>query len=334
MHAANQAGVEFTAVFIDMVKGYDLASRKLTEDLCRDGLELPEALCRMVEELYTATAMVDVGPDGVEDVSPTKRGVFQGCPISPKLYDWQMTYATRSWHESGEDSEQRGITMKAYTPGGVFDVVLKERFYCDDASVYELDRARAFRVATSLCNHITRITGWMPSVGEKGKTEFSHLGRRSQEPVAPQQVCGSVVHYRDVVKYLGVHYASDGRSTEACIAARDKVVETRFATFGVALTGRGTQEKVRLQAYCNRIRPTANYGAELWILDEAGFAKLDAVEYGWIKRCLPPGYGLPHHGIQGRHEPSNQGEDTAPAQDETEGEGSGSTEPTGVDLGG
>ena len=50
--------------------------------------------------------------------------------------------------------------------------------------------------------------------------------------------------------------------------------------------GRGTPKSVRLKAFCNRIRPTANYGSELWILDADGYARLDAKEFRWIKRCL------------------------------------------------
>ena len=52
----------------------------------------------------------------------------------------------------------------------------------------EMERDRAFRVGTSLCTHITKVTGFRASVGKKGKTEFSHTSavaarnRRRQLP--------------------------------------------------------------------------------------------------------------------------------------------------------
>lgn len=258
--------------FIDYEKAFDTVKRdKLWEILIERGI--PKHLITTIQCLYKNTTIkIKLNKGITNEIREITRGVRQGCPLSPTLFNFYIDEVTRQWQ----------INLKSNF--NINKDYLNTLLFADDQVIFSnsednLQRAlynlniiaKEFNLNISLKK--TKVMGF------KGKTPIRLKIILNDEPVE------QVNHF----EYLGCTLSYDNiNDFDKKILKFQKLVGTVKRTF---------VKKVRantvLKFYKTMVIPTLVYGSEIWSLTKQQERRMEAAEMKLLRPLA--GYTLLDH---------------------------------------
>ena len=252
--------------FIDYSKAFDKVRHneliKMLEKLDIDGKDL-----RIVKNLYwEQNAAVKIEGE-CSEFKPIKRGVRQGCVMSPDLFNLYSEYILRNLEE------EPGIEVNGENINNIR--------YADDTALI----AGSKKALQSLINIVVTESERMGLSLNVKKTECMVVSKKSINPKCKVEINGEVIKQVQKFKYLGYTITSDGRcNTEIkrrIAIAKDCFTKMKsiFRNHDISMT---TKFRV-LKAY---VWSVLLYGCECWTITEDLKKKLEATEMWFIRRML------------------------------------------------
>lgn len=253
------------AAFIDLEKAYDSVSReKLWEALSDYGVR--GKLLLAIQSLYEdGWARVRVG--GRESSRfEVKKGVRQGCPMSPWLFnifiDRIVTEARKHFYGSVQ------LTT------GQMEVLL----FADDLMLMA-------ETEEALQHNLQELNDVLDKWGMKAnwqKTKVMRIGRK--QDVCNVEVNGEAVEQVKDMKYLGVMISGDG-SMDREVEQRIGMASKMIGAIGSTVLGRKELSKgTKLRVVNAMVIPTLTYGCEAWALQTKHKGRIQATQMRVLRR--------------------------------------------------
>ena len=252
--------------FIDYQKAFDtVRHEEMMRMLAR--LEVDEKDIRVIRNLYyQQKAAVRVGDELTETVE-IKRGVRQGCVMSPDLFTLYGEVIMREIEE-----------MEGFSIGGRN---INNIRYADD-TVLVADSVEKLQALVSEVSRASEVKGLKIN---KEKTECMVVSKRSETPDCPLQIEQEAVNKVEQFQYLGSLVTADARcSTE--IRRRIGIAKTAFRKMQHLLTNRHLRIQTRKRAVKTYIWSTLLYGCETWTVSKEMEERLEAMEMWCWRRML------------------------------------------------
>ncbi|GFN78636.1 endonuclease-reverse transcriptase [Plakobranchus ocellatus] len=251
--------------FIDYTKAFDRVKHwemiKQLKQLHVDGKDL-----QIIKNIYWQQIAAVRIENEISPFQMIKRGVRQGCVLSPDLFNLYSETILRNLDEyPGIRIGGRIINNLRYADDTVLIAENKE----DLQKLIDIAATESKRMGLELNNK---------------KTEVMVISRRPNLN-ADLFVDGTKLKQRDSFRYLGTIITQDGKShTE--IKARIAQAKTNFQKMKPLLTNNKitiTTRKRALQCY---IEPILMYGCEAWTITKEIQKKIEAAEMWFFRRML------------------------------------------------
>ena len=252
--------------FIDYTKAFDRVRHdEIIKELTKlkiDGKDL-----RIIKNMYwEQTAAMRVEGE-ISAFQKIKRGVRQGCVVSPDLFSLYSEIIMRNIEG------QPGIRVGGHN--------INNLRYADDTvliSENEKDLQQLLNIVESKSK-------------EKGlelnskKTEVMVISRKEEPPLINITINGIKLKQRDHFKYLGALISSDGRNNTE-ISARIAQAKMTFQKMKTVLTNSHISIHTRKRTLECYIEPILMYGCEAWTISKQAQKKLEAVEMWFLRRMM------------------------------------------------
>lgn len=250
--------------FIDYTKAFDRVRHeemmKLLEKLQVDGRDL-----RIIKNIYwkQTAAMKVINEIGV--FQEIKRGVRQGCVLSPDLFSLYS-----------ESIMRRIKKVKGVKIGGQN---INNIRYADDTVLIAESQASL----QTLLNMITQESTKRGLELNCSKTEVMVISRKAATPKCNIQINGKALKQVDKYVYLGTIITSDGRCSNE-IRARIAKAKSTFNSMKKILTNTNLSITVRKRVLQSYIMPILLYGCETWTMSKQITKQLEAAEMWFWRR--------------------------------------------------
>ena len=202
---------ELNLVFLDLAKAFDMVSHSsIIRALCRFGVG--QRMAKIVTDLYTNVTTTIRGKQGPTGQIRMARGVKQGCPLSPLLFNMVMDELVDSLgtrHELCLNSERPGFNILAFaddlalassTEHGLNWLLTRAReFFTDRSMTVNAQKSHAIRLAPSPGTRTVKVV--------EGST-FSY----GEDPIPNRGIVESV-------KYLGLSLTPTGQEAFSIASA-------------------------------------------------------------------------------------------------------------------
>ena len=233
---------------------------------CLSEIGIDDKNLQIISKLYWEQSASVRTESGMTSEFKIKKGVRQGCVLSPNLFN---LYTEKIFREV-EDMKKENI-------GGVNINNLR---YADDR--------------VSLTEGPMFLQTLLTAVHEKGKpygmemniikTKSMVISRKKPVPNISISVEGKPIHQVDRMVYLGYMATEDGKCDKE-IKRRIGIVRIAFESIAKILTSRSSIELRSRIAKCH-IWSTLLYGAETWTLTKVTSDKLEVFEMWLYRRML------------------------------------------------
>lgn len=255
------------ACFIDFEKAFDKVQHgKLAESLKRIGLD--DWDIRLIVNLYwKQTAFVEIGNTESQQI-PIKRGVRQGCVLSPMLFN---IYSEEIFVEALED-QPVGVRI-----GGE---IINNIRYADDTVLL----AESMSDLQILLN---RVSGTSEKYGLKiniGKTKMMIISKDGAEN-AQLELSGEHIERVQHFKYLGA-WTNEDMNPDEEIKIRIALAKDAFSSWHKVLTSRDLCVQLRLKILKCYVWSRLLYGCETWTLKTVMMNRIEAFEMWCYRRML------------------------------------------------
>ena len=252
--------------FIDYEKAFDtVRHQELLRMLERLGVD--EKDMRIIRNLYyQQKAAVKVGNELTEFVD-IKRGVRQGCVLSPELFALYGEIILRAIE-----------TMDGFSLGGRN---INNVRYADD-TVLVADSVEKLQDLVNTVNVASEEKGLRIN---RGKTECMVVSKRNESPDCLVTLQQEPVKKVEQFQYLGSVLTSDARCTTE-IKRRIGIAKTAFRKMKNLLTNSRLSLQTRVRAIKTYVWSTLLYGCEAWTVSKAMEQRLEAVEMWCWRRML------------------------------------------------
>jgi len=259
-----ERGKKLYAAFLDLEKAYDRVWREgLWRALEQYGVE--GRLLRAIQSLYQdSEAAVKVGEE-ITDWFQVERGVRQGCPMSPWLFNIYLDVVMKEalpLFKGGANLNNCQIQVTMFADDTVLLAESEEDLKWNVEKLYEAMKRHRMKVNWSKSN--TMVISRVPT-----ECNIEMDGEK-------------VKNVREVV-YLGVKLSEDGKMgseverrigmTMQTVGAMKKVYESRDLSREAKVT---VFEAVAV--------PTLTYGCESWVLKEREKSRLQATEMRVLRK--------------------------------------------------
>ena len=257
--------------FIDYEKAFDrVYHEKLIEIL--EKYEIDGKDIRLIKNLYwyqTASVKTD---EGLTASFPIKRGVRQGCVLSPPLFN----VYTEQIFRNVED-------MPGVKIAGEYINNLR---YADDTVLI----AESEEELQKLVNEVKERSLEYGLKMNTKKTKTMVIRRNVDEPCRVDiLVDGVTLEQVDKYTYLGQVITEDGRC-EVEIRRRIQIAKTNFLKMKNILTSRKLSIELRMKIMDCYILSSLLYASETWTINEADWKRLEAFETWTLRRMLKISY--------------------------------------------
>ena len=254
--------------YIDFQKAFDTVEHgKMMEMLEEIGLDGKDT--RLIRNLYwEQKATVQIGDKNTEWIQ-IKRGVRQGCILSPDLFS---LYSQRVMDEL-EDLE--GVKIGGRNVNSIR--------YADD-TVLVADSEEKLQELVLALRTACAARGLHINLGQ-GKTEVMGITKRAEDLVVNIGLDGRHITQVQSYKYLGVMVTDDGRcGTE--VRKRIGMAKTSFNNMRKVLTNMNLSMKIRLRMLKCFVWSVLLYGCEAWTLNRELRRRVEAAEMWFLRRML------------------------------------------------
>ena len=252
--------------FIDYQKAFDtVRHEEMMRMLAQLGIDKKDI--RVIRNLYyQQKAAVRVGDELTETVD-IKRGVRQGCVMSPDLFTLYGEVIMREIEE-----------MEGFSIGGRNVNNIR---YADD-TVLVADSAEKLQALVSEVNRASEEKGLKIN---REKTECMVVSKRSEAPDCPLQIEQEPVGKVEQFQYLGSMVTADARCNVE-IKRRIGIAKTAFRKMGHLLTNSHLRLNTRKRAVKTYVWSTLLYGCETWTVSKEMEKRLEAMEMWCWRRML------------------------------------------------
>ena len=256
------------AFFIDYEKAFDrVYHEKLMEVLSE--IEIDSKDKRIIQNLYwQQTASVKTGSE-TSDNFKVKRGVRQGCVLSPKLFNLYTDKIFRDLPGIGVGEEN--VSSLRYADDTVLIAESEEELQriVDEVKEKSLERGLKMNVK---------------------KTKTMVIRRDSTELVKVKiLVDGKILEQVEKYLYLGHIITEDGKC-EIEIRRRIEIGRSNFLNMKNLLTARRLHLNMRKKLIRCYIMSTFLYASETWAINQIMWNKIEAFEMWLWRKCLKISY--------------------------------------------
>ena len=252
--------------FIDYSKAFDKVKHvelfKLLEELDIDGKEL-----RIVRNLYwdqTAAVRIDGDYSAYKNI---KRGVRQGCVMSPDLFNLYSEIILRNIEDSP------GLKVNGETINNIR--------YADDTVLL----ADSLENLQSLLNIVVTESERKGLSLNVKKTECMVVSKNAVNPICNLESKGEKINQVQKFKYLGYIITSDGKCVTE-IKRRIGMAKDSFNKMKPILKNRNITLLTKLKVIKSYVWSILLYGCECWTITKDTEKRLEAVEMWFIRRLL------------------------------------------------
>jgi hypothetical protein len=250
--------------FIDYEKAFDRVSWSHLFPLLRR-IGCPESTLRLVMDLYKRQQAVIRLDDGDTKPALIRRGVRQGCSLSPGLFN---VFAEMILHEAL--IERDGIRIGGRTINAVK--------FADDQAIPAGSPSRLQKMLRRLNSKVKKY-GMRINIQ---KTKTMAIGRNTS--AFSTTIDGQLLQQVSSFKYLGSTIASDGCCSHD-VRARVAMAKAAFREKQGVLTSKSISLELRKRIAKAYVWSVALYGAETWTLNKKDEKRLEAFEM-WCWRNL------------------------------------------------
>jgi len=270
--------------YVDLEKAFDSVPRKLIYRVL-DMLGVPQGVIDMVKELYRdqrVTCKAEGALSGQEKA--TSRGVKQGCPLSPLLFNLCLEFLLRQM-DLGEGTTVYGGAKAAE------NALSGEKTPVEDRVSYKLrdllfadDIALANETRLGLETALQNLTDTFARYGLKvsiGKTKWQALVRKVRK-VEEIKINGEPIERLAEFTYLGSVFNETG-TPESDITRRIKLANDAMRRVRKIIWNKQTPRGLKRKILMTFIYPTLTYACETWAIAKSG-SGFRALKTWWHKQ--------------------------------------------------
>ena len=256
--------------FIDFKKAFDSVSRSSLKEVLRE-FNIPVKMAHMIESVYKSVIYCVKGSNGCTDYFDTKRGLKQGCNMSPQLFLYVASCITREVLMKGK----HGIQL---LPNGPCLYIL---LFADDIVLFS-DTVTGLQNQLNVLDKSAAPFGLSVNIAKSNVMVFrkgGHLAKHEQWYIQGQklQVCNEY-------KYLGLYFST---KLSTNVSQNDLVRRAKVAINQILksmLKINDVQRKVILRLFDSQIQPLLLYGSEVWGVNDC--ETVEAAHLFMLKRIL------------------------------------------------
>ena len=256
--------------FIDYTKAFDRVNHtKLIECLKEIGVD-DKDLQIIIKMYWEQTAVVRT-KNGVSSDFKIKKGVRQGCVLSPNLYN---LYTEKIFREI---EGMPGVVI-----GGVNMNNLR---YADDTGLLATDSVKL----QNLINTVNeRGKDYGMSINIK-KTKVMVVTKKQVTPNAKITIEGRAIEQVKKFIYLG-HLITDNGKCDSEIKRRIEIARGAFNNISKVITSQKISISTRLRLIKCYVWSTLTYGAETWTISKTLAGRINAFEMWTYRKMLKLSY--------------------------------------------
>ena len=248
--------------FVDYTKAFNrVVHNELMHFL--DDLELDDKDLRLIQNLYYQQEAYIRINDTVNKMVPIKRGVRQGCVLSPDLNSLFSEIFMR--------------TIKNLPGIGVGGVNVKNLRYADDTVLIAKNKEDLKALVTQL-DSVSKKFGIQINIK---KSEGMLVSNKAEAPVCKIPVDGSTLNQVENFKYLGYTISGAGKD-EYEIKIRSAQAKTASNQLRIVLCNKKMSIQCRYRVLNFYVHPIYTYCSETWTISKVLEDKICAFEI----RCL------------------------------------------------
>ena len=251
--------------FIDYTKAFDRVKHseiiQILQNLDIDGKDL-----RMIRNIYWEQSAAVRIETQVSEFQPIKRGVRQGCVLSPDLFSLYSEQIMR------QIKDMPGVKVNGH--------MINNIRYADDIALI----AESENKLQKLMDKIVSESEKMGLSLNARKTETMVVSRKPTIPNCRIKVNNKELQQVHKFKYLGTWITSDGKSeTEIkCIAQ----AKSAFQQMKNIFCNRNIAEELKMKLLQCYIEPVLLYACETWTMNQRMIDRIEAVEMWFLRRML------------------------------------------------
>ena len=252
-------------VCVDLEKAYDNVIRELMWQVM-DEYGIRGSLAKAVKSMYVnCEACVNI-KEGNSEWFPVKKGVRQGCVMSPWLFNVYMDRIVREAKErfsGGVKLEESNVQFLLF----VDDLIL--------VAEREEDVENNLNILDEVMAKWSMKVNW-------GKTKALVVKRGGGS--CNVSVKGEMVEEVKVMKYLGALFNEEGTCEDEIESRIGATGRTIGALRQEVVDRRELSKTTKLRVYNAIVNPTLLYGSETWTLQKRHMKKLQAVEMRYLRK--------------------------------------------------
>ena len=252
--------------FIDYTKAFDKVKHVQLLDMLQD-LDIDGKDIRLLRNLYwEQTAGIRI-EDKISTYKQIKRGVRQGCVLSPDLFNLYSEQILR------EIKDLKGLVIGGYN--------MNNLRYADDTVLISDSRDQL----QEILDKVVEESAKRGLSSNCKKTECMVVSKKLDVPDCQLTVGEREIKQVEKFSYLGSLITSDGRS-DSEIKKRIGMSKAIFEKMGKILKNRKLSMKTKLRVLDCYIFSTLTYGSECWTISQTMEKRLQSVEMWFYRRML------------------------------------------------
>ena len=252
--------------FIDYEKAFDTVRHEEMLKMLAD-IQVDDHDIRLIRNVYyQQKAAVKVG-DELTDTVDIRRGVRQGCVLSPDLFSLYSEVILR------EIEMVDGFNVGGHNINNIR--------YADD-TVLIADSAEKLQMLVNAVNIASERRGLRIN---KGKTECMVVTKKNVTPDCPIQINQETIRKVEEFQYLGSFVTADARCDKE-IKMRLGIAKKAFKKMKHLLTNSRISVQTRKRAIKTYVWSTLLYGCEAWTVSREMERRLEAMEMWCWRRMM------------------------------------------------